>query len=280
MSNPMEPEAAAPVPAPVPAPAPARGIDAGVFVGLGLVVVGFVLALIPLWGVIGWPLMLAGLILGIIGAAKKWNPMWGSIVNIVLGFVGPGLAFVLVLTGVFAAAAPAAKDALDEALEDAPPATTQEVPAEDPEIEPEDAEPGAEVPSFVDGVLVTDDMRIEITKHKVVPAGGKGNEYGDEAVIAFWYEITNVSGEDLQAYSGFVFSMSVFQDNDPDAENELDSAILFDLESDKRHQNIKKGGTVKNVIAFTLTDETTPVTLVAQDGLFGGEIGRIDYRLK
>ncbi|MDI6022881.1 hypothetical protein QBL02_04915 [Leucobacter sp. UT-8R-CII-1-4] len=36
------------------------------------IISGFALALVPLLGVIGWPVMLAGLIMGIIGAAKKW----------------------------------------------------------------------------------------------------------------------------------------------------------------------------------------------------------------
>jgi len=272
MSSPVEPQA--------PVHPPARRVNAAVFVGLGLVVLGFLLALVPLLGVVGWPLMIAGLILGIIGAVKKWNPMWGNIVNIVLGFVGPGLAVILVIAGL--AAAGAAKEgerAPTSTVESPGEAQTpagEEVPAEEPAAEPDDP---AE-PSFVDGVLTTSDMRIEITKHKVIQPGAKGNAYGDKPVIAFWYEITNVSGNELQAYSGFLFSMKAYQDNDPNAENELDPAIMFDLESDKRHDAIKKGGTVKNVIAYTLTDERTPVDLVASDGLLGGEIGTVQYKIK
>lgn len=115
MSNPLDPntpaqpgfpgDATAPgQPVPQATLQPAKQTYPGTWVGFGLVIAGFALALIPLLGVIGWPVMLAGLIMGIIGAAKKWQPMWANIVNIVLGFVGPGLAMVLV-TGVLATGA-------------------------------------------------------------------------------------------------------------------------------------------------------------------------------
>lgn len=282
MSNPMGPESPAPAPEitdpPASAPVPARGPNAAVFVGLGLVVVGFALALIPFLGIIGWPLMLAGLILGIVGAAKKWSPMWGNIVNIALGFAGPGLAVALIVTGALAAAGPDAKSALEDAAKGGNTPPAQETPAEETPAEEPAAEPSG--PSFADGVLTTEDMRIEITKHKVIPVGAKGNEYGDSPVIAFWYSVTNLSGSRMDPSSAFLFAFKAYQDNDPNAENELNVGMLPDSRfRDSQLSSIKKGGTVKNAVAYELTDEQTPVTLVAKDGLLGDEIGRIDYRL-
>lgn len=269
MSNPTPvPEtSSAPVP---PTAAPARGVQAAVFVGLGLVVVGFAIALVPLLGIVGWPLMLAGLVLGIVGAAKRWRPMWGNVVNIVLGFVGPGLAIILILAG--AGAVGGSQDAN----------TRDEPAAEQPAAAPDDAgSPSApEGPSFVDGVLVTDDVRIEITEHRVIPVGAPGNEYGKGPVIAFWYSVTNVSGKETDATTAFMFAINAYQDNDPNAENKLNVALLPDAQfRDSQLQKIKKGGTVQNAIAYELDDETTPVDLIATDGLFGGEIGTTRYVL-
>ena len=93
--------------------------------------------------------------------------------------------------------------------------------------------------------------------------------------------MTNLSGEKMDPSTAFMFSIDAFQDNDPNIENELSvSSHPDDRLLDNQLKNIKKGGTVKNAIAYELSDETTPVELVASDGLFGGEIGRVTYELK
>lgn len=240
------------------------------FVGLGLVLAGFALALIPLMGVIGWPLMIAGLVLGIIGAAKKWQPMWANIVNIVLGFAGPGLAVVLVSAGLLAGAG---SDSQSE---------TQTEPAAEAPVEvetPDETTPAGE--AFIDGVLTTDEVKIVITDHRIIPVGEPGNEYGDKPVIAFWYETTNLgtADYDIQPYI-WISLFEAFQDNDPNITNPLGVGSLPDdqfLES--QMATIKPGGSVSNAIAYELTDLTTPVELVA-GGRFGGdEIGRMTFNL-
>ncbi len=135
--------------------------------------------------------------------------------------------------------------------------------------------------SFVNGVLTTPDMKIEITDYKIIPAGAKGNEYGDVPVIAFWYNTTNISGEDLDASTAWIFDIDVYQDNDPNILNELDMSYAFsdDSLSDNSHESIKKGGTVENAIAYELSDTVTDVTLVASE-LFGtDDIGTMTYKL-
>lgn len=269
-------------PAPVPAtsspetPPAGRRNHPGVFVGLGLVIVGFALALIPLLGVIGWPLMLAGLVLGIVGAAKRWGPAWANVFNIVLGFVGPGLAIILIISGAVASSNATEPGARNEPAAEQPAVTGDDADADagaDDAVTPDG-------PSFVNGVLTTDDVRIEITEHRVIPVGAAGNEYGSSPVIAFWYSVTNLSGKETTATTAFMFSIAAFQDNDPNAENKLSVGLLPDPQfRDSQLQKIKKDGTVQNAIAFQLDDETTPVDLVGSAGLFGGDLGTTRYTL-
>lgn len=252
-----------------PAGTPARSINAGAFVGLGLVVVGFLVALVPLAGVVGWPLMLAGLILGIIGAAKKWNPKWVNITNIVLGFAGPGLALMLVLGGLAAAGGAAEGTAKPTS------APSSEASGEKPAATEQQSDPAA--PAFADGVLTTADAKIEITKHAVIPVGAAGNEYGTKPVIAFWYRITNVSGSSLDPTTGFMTEITASQGDGVKLQvGPLPDPAFLNTQLDR----IAKGASAENAIAYTLADDATPVDLVAADGIGGAEIGRTQYTIK
>ena len=127
---------------------------------------------------------------------------------------------------------------------------------------------------FQDGVLEIDDVRIQITDYRVIPVGDPGNEYGDVPVIAFWYDITNLSDEDgAVTPSDWVYWFEAVQDNDPNKINKLEVASHPDenLMNDQLSE-IKAGGTLQGAMAYELTDETTPVELVASDFL-GDEIG-------
>lgn len=138
--------------------------------------------------------------------------------------------------------------------------------------------------SFVDGVITTPEMKIEITDHKVIPVGKKGNEYGSKPVIAFWYKTTNLTEKDVEkdiSPMNFIYVVEAFQDNNPNAENKLEVGSLPDDKfRDTQMENIKKGGTVANAIAFELDDVKTPVDLVASNDLGMTEIGKITYKLK
>ena len=133
--------------------------------------------------------------------------------------------------------------------------------------------------SIKDGVLTTPTMRIEITDHKIIAVGRKGNEYGSKPVIAFWYRISNLAGNDVSPMN-FLFAFTAYQDNNPNAENQLQVGSLTDekfLES--QTEKIKKGGTVENAIAYELDDLTTPVDLVASNDLGFTDIGKVTYKL-
>lgn len=135
---------------------------------------------------------------------------------------------------------------------------------------------------FADGVLQTEDFRIEITDYKVIMPGEEGNEYGDDPVIAFWYSTTNLSGEETSAMTAWLMTFTAVQDNDPNKVNDLSVAPLPDdnfLQS--QSQTIKQGGTVENAMAYTLTDTTTPVVLTAKGNIFlDDELGSQTFNLE
>lgn len=138
----------------------------------------------------------------------------------------------------------------------------------------------SEESSFVDGVLSTPDVKIAITEHRVIPVGQPGNEYGSKPVIAFWFDITNVSGKDTTPLN-WLFMISAIQDNDPNAVNTLNvGGLPDDRFLDSQMQEIKQGGTVQGAVAYELDDETTPVELVASDDIGMTELGRITYNLQ
>lgn len=252
----------------------------------GLAVAGFVLGLlglltcwIPILNIVGILLGILGVVLAAVGLSKSRKVGAGrglAIAGIALGGLGVLLAILINV-----AFTNAVDDALDEGGKDVPNST---VGAEPKPGKGEDADAEADAsdePSFKDGVLVTDELRIVITDHRVIPAGAKGNEYGDKPVIAFWYKTTNTSGGEVSPMD-WIFNISAFQDNDPNAVNELEIASLPDGRfRESQTETIKKGGTVENAMAYELDDTTTPVELVANDSLgFGDDIGRVTFKLK
>lgn len=128
---------------------------------------------------------------------------------------------------------------------------------------------------FKDNELVATDVKINITDWKVIPVGEKGNEYGDAPVLAFWYDTTNLTGnEDVTPINAWIAMFTAVQDNDPNMVNTLDVAMLPDDQYlDTQDKQIKKDGTVSNAIAYTLSDDTTPVVLKATRGIGGEELG-------
>lgn len=149
--------------------------------------------------------------------------------------------------------------------------------AEKSETKNDNAEDGS---SFKNGVLTTPDMKVVITRHEVIPVGEKGNEYGSKPIIAFWYDMTNRTAKALSP-TDIVMVMTAYQDNNPNAENELEVGMHPDDSLlDAQMENIKKGGTVEGAVAYELDDLKTPVELVASDDFGMNEIGTVTYNLK
>ena len=153
--------------------------------------------------------------------------------------------------------------------------------------EPEEAEGQEEEPEyyFKDNIIKTKDRTIKITKWEVIKPGKNPYSsfwYQDEPAIAFWYEVTNDSEKNIPMASSWEWAVELLQDNSDDYENTLQNTMIIPDESlsDNYLKDIKPGGTLKCAAAYTLTDETTPVTLIAKNGLLGEELGRKDYKIK
>lgn len=180
------------------------------------------------------------------------------------------LAFALVFALVFAlcacgAAAPETK---------ATPEPTAE-PTAEPTPEPtEEPTPAA---TFDGTVYEDDEARIEIIGYEILEVGSEYNKYGDVPLICFKYTVTNLSGGDISAASKWMFNFRAYQDNNPNFLNALDIGMQSNADYyDTEYEQIKKGGTVENVITYELDDEETPVTLVAKD-YYGNEVGSKDF---
>lgn len=175
----------------------------------------------------------------------------------------PRRVFVLAASAVLALTLGACGDGGDEST--AGPAPVEEQ-GTTTEISPS-AAPAADTDSeeyFADGVLEKNDVTIRITDVRKIAVGELGNERGNTPVIAFFYDITNKSDEGVTASLKWIPTFDAVQDNDPNIVNKLDVARHPDpATKDTRSAEIKPGGTISNAVAYELTDETTPVELIA-----------------
>lgn len=161
-------------------------------------------------------------------------------------------------------------------------AQLKDLPNQESQAEQAAAEESTNNEIYFDGTTAeTNDLKIEITDYKIIPAGSEGNEYNDDPAVAFWYDITNKSDKEIDPRSGWYNTFSVVQDNDPNLINELTIHSMNPDEQyhDSQLQIIKRGGTVSNAISYILTDTETPVTLTATQGILGEEIGSHDFEV-
>ena len=141
---------------------------------------------------------------------------------------------------------------------------------------PKSTASGAE---FTDGVLETNDLKIEITDVRKIAIGDEGNEYGEKPVIAFWYNTTNKTDEPMPP-NGWIWHFDAVQDNDPNKVNELEVTSHPDMSLiDNSFEDIKPGGTVPDAIGYELDDETTPVKLVASLDFGSEDIGAQSFQI-
>lgn len=130
-------------------------------------------------------------------------------------------------------------------------------------------------------VVEINDLKIEIIDYKIIKAGEEGNKYGKKPVIAFWYNTTNKSDKEIDPSMAWLAVFTAVQDNDKNMVNELQVAgHPDDSLINTQDAKIKKGGTVKNAVAYELSDETTPVTLKATQGVNGKKLGEKNFEVK
>ena len=134
---------------------------------------------------------------------------------------------------------------------------------------------------FKDNEAKLNDLKINITETKVILPGEPGNEYGEKPVFAIWYDVTNLSDKELDPSSAWFIVFEVIQDNNPNSINKLDVGMLPDDRFlDTQSETIKKGGTVRNAVAYELDDLITSVTIIASQGLLGDELGKKEFEIK
>lgn len=268
------PEAPGTPPYPTPI-LPAKKKNTVGLIAIILAIIGFLFACIPGVLVVGWLLLPPAFILGIVGVCLSGRKKGTSIAAIIIAVVGTIVGF-LVFTSLFVNAVSNALASGDAAASRATSGTSSL--SADSDSQDDSSTTGA---SFTNNVLTTEDFKIEITKYKIIDAGDKGNEYGSKPVIAFWYKITNISGKELTPMD-WIYYFDAYQDNDPNSLNKLDVGSLpDDRYLGTQLETIKKGGTVKNAMAYELDDTKTPVDLVAFENSFSGtEIGRISFKVK
>lgn len=149
--------------------------------------------------------------------------------------------------------------------------------------EPEGAEERkAQGLSYFDGeILETEKLKVKITDKKVLQPGDQGNEWGEKPLFVIWAEVTNKVGVelDIDAVNTIRFVFKAIQDNKEDYINTLTGIYLSDV-PDSAYKTIKKDGTVEAFFGYELSDEVTPITIVAIDYKgTGEEIGSYDYKL-
>ncbi len=134
---------------------------------------------------------------------------------------------------------------------------------------------------FKNNVAEIHDLRIKITKTKIINPGDKGNEFEKKPVIAFWYKTTNLTKKKIDPNTAWMAVFEAYQDNNKNRENKLEVAALPDKRFLKTQSNaIKKNGTVENAVAYKLTDRKTPVKLIASKGVNGKTLGTKIYKIK
>ncbi|MEK1396625.1 DUF5067 domain-containing protein [Limosilactobacillus fermentum] len=133
---------------------------------------------------------------------------------------------------------------------------------------------------FKNNVVKIHDLKIKITKTKIIQPGQPGNVYGNKPVFAVWYDTTNLTNKDINPTSAWIAVFTAIQDNDKNSVNELEVASLPDDQYlDTQTETIKKNGTVSNAVAYTLSDTTTPVQLKASKGVDGKVLGTKTYKI-
>lgn len=124
--------------------------------------------------------------------------------------------------------------------------------------------------------ILVDDGKLEITitRYKVIPVGQSGNQYGKSPVIAFWYNIKNINKNNIDP-TGAWFSSSaikVVQDNNGNQVNTLEvDALPDDKFLQTQTQQIKIGGTAQNAVAYTLSDQNTPVKITFEKNMINSD---------
>lgn len=133
---------------------------------------------------------------------------------------------------------------------------------------------------FRDGVMVNQDVRIEITDWQVIPAGQGDNLYGEKPLIVFYYDVTNLSGAgNITPLTAWTHVFTAVQDTDPDQVNRLDPGIPMMDYLDTQLEPIKPDRTVSHAVSYQLDSTTVPVVLQALSGYTINGLGEQTFEI-
>lgn len=132
---------------------------------------------------------------------------------------------------------------------------------------------------FKNNVAKLTDVKIKITKVKIIKPGQKGNEYGKKKIIAFWYTTTNLSGKSMSPIAAWSAVFNAYQSTSSYTQR-LSAFNTPDRKHyDTQFAKIKKGKSLSNSISYELIN-SKPVTLKAHKGIGGAYLGKKVYKVK
>jgi len=132
---------------------------------------------------------------------------------------------------------------------------------------------------FKNNVLKMRDVKIAITKTKVIPIGQKGNEYGKKPVFAIWFNMTNYTNKKISPTDVVLLIKATQETNNSTHELEV-ASLPDDKFLDTQTDTIKKNGTVPNAVAWEISDSKKPIKLTATTTDSDKEIGHQIYKIE
>ncbi|MEJ6348826.1 DUF5067 domain-containing protein [Holzapfeliella sp. He02] len=131
--------------------------------------------------------------------------------------------------------------------------------------------------TYQDNVANTKRMRVEITDHKVINPGEKGNEEGVTPIMVFWYTATNKTDQGLTPIDIWGLLFTAYQGNaTPLKGQDVEESIRIGHPLAPIEQN----HSAQNMTAFKLYDKTAPLKLVIEDKLTNQKLGEQEFPIK
>ncbi|WP_318766507.1 DUF5067 domain-containing protein [Lactiplantibacillus carotarum] len=133
---------------------------------------------------------------------------------------------------------------------------------------------------LADGRVTTRQLKIVITKSKLLRVGQPGNEHGTRPVIAFWFRVTNRTKRVVNADSAWNDVFKATQRQGKAAGTSLKMAAVPDDQLASRQTDaIRQNQTVTSAVAYELNNVHQSVVLNAFLSPAGASIGRQVYHL-
>lgn len=129
---------------------------------------------------------------------------------------------------------------------------------------------------------ILNDIDVKVVATEFIPKGTY--EFQENDQLGIIYEVTNKSDKEIDPISGWLAAFEATQDS-KDTIRKLDVGMLPQTDKykpflDTQMDIIKKGGTLKNGVAYDLEDTTTPVILKATKGIGGEKLGEIEVKIE